>query len=115
MPEMLSPWLPLSFHLTPRTVLQSEFSPFAWRLGFIWNQRGSHSAAAPRREGEPCCGHGGRVTDDGNGGFDPFSSHHLETVRASWSHAGVLCSVGAPTVPTFDINTCPGEIYAQPY
>lgn len=54
------------------------------------------------------------MTEDGYGGLDPFSSHHPETVRESWSHAGVLCSVGAPTVPTFDIKPCPGESHAWP-
>lgn len=88
-----------------------EFSPFS--------PGGSASSGTAEedvqlREGERCCGRGGRVSEDGNGGFQPFSSHHLATVRASWSHAGVLCCVGAPTVPTFDINLCPGEIYAQP-
>lgn len=102
------PWAAPSHSSSPpspsRTVLQSEFSPFAWRLGFIWNQRGSHSAAArPDLKESPVA--------DGRPGTRPISPHHLETVRATWSHAAVLRTVRALALPTFDILLCPGEFH----
>lgn len=65
------------------TVRQIEFSPFGWRLGFIWEQRESHSGAVRREVKEGSVADAGGERDrTGNQGFDLFA-HQLGFVRAS--------------------------------
>lgn len=91
------------------TVRHAEFSPFGWRLGFIWKAQGkTFGRRALRREGKLRCGRfWGGAWEDREPGHWSLVFFGLSAVCES--HGGALCSLGAPTVPTSDILISPGK------
>lgn len=117
---------PLAVHLPHSssplsTVRHTEFSPFDWRLGFIWKaDRKPVGRRALRRGGEEklrCGRPEGDCERTGNRGLDFyfilfFSPPWLSPVcerSAVGRHGGAVCCVGAPTVPTAGLLVSAGK------